>query len=173
MTSASDERQSDEIHASFCKALARDFAETVRYVAFDRRNYRTHSIEYLRLLLDAGSEVDALAKLYCKRRKRRLPKGATIRHWRGIILGETPAFPDIIITVFQWHPFTPWKSWKGSPPKNPTWWTAYNEVKHDRLKNFRKANLENVTLALCGVAAFANVLFHYKFFNSIDQRWFK
>jgi hypothetical protein len=32
----------------------------------------------------------------------------------------------------------------------PKWWTAYNKVKHNWLKNFKKANLENTLRALSG-----------------------
>lgn len=34
--------------------------------------------------------------------------------------------------------------------KTPKWWNAYNEVKHDWLKNLKKANIENTSKALGG-----------------------
>src|SRR5437870_5618451 len=48
-------------------ALESDFAATSRYVEFSRNNFATFSIEYVKLLLAIGSEVDVLCKLICEK----------------------------------------------------------------------------------------------------------
>ena len=44
----------------------------------------------------------------------------------------------------------PWESW-GAPRSSPSWWRAYNNVKHGRDDNFPDASLQNVLSALCGL----------------------
>lgn len=51
-------------------------------------------------------------------------------------------------------PFEPWKSARGLP--NPgglslSWYQAYNASKHDRHEEFKKANLENLVMAVAGL----------------------
>jgi hypothetical protein len=48
----------------------------------------------------------------------------------------------------------PWKSWKQPKRPNPEWWTAYNSVKHGRIKNEKLANLGNAINALAGLYVF-------------------
>src|SRR5688572_15307540 len=48
-------------------ALEADFASTARYVEFSLSNFRTFSIEYAKLLLAIGSEVNVLCKVMCER----------------------------------------------------------------------------------------------------------
>lgn len=47
-------------------ALEADFAATSRYVEFAPENYKVYSIEFVKLLLAIGSEVDVVAKDVCK-----------------------------------------------------------------------------------------------------------
>lgn len=48
-------------------ALEADFAGTSRFVEFAQQNFATFSIEYAKLLLAIGSEVDVLCKIVCER----------------------------------------------------------------------------------------------------------
>jgi hypothetical protein len=48
-------------------ALEADFTSTARYVEFSVSNFSTFSIEYAKLLLAIGSEVDVLCKVICER----------------------------------------------------------------------------------------------------------
>ena len=45
--------------------------------------------------------------------------------------------------------FQPWLSWKTG--KNPSWWQSYNDVKHERDKFYRDANLGNVLESTVGL----------------------
>ena len=45
--------------------------------------------------------------------------------------------------------FQPWLSW--SSGTNPPWWKSYNNVKHERGKYFRDANLGNVLESAAGL----------------------
>ena len=48
-------------------ALEADFAATSRYVEFSRENFSTFSVEYAKLLLAVGSEIDVLCKIACEK----------------------------------------------------------------------------------------------------------
>ena len=43
----------------------------------------------------------------------------------------------------------PFEKWEDG--KSPSWWTAYNDLKHNKSKNFKKANLENAICASSGL----------------------
>ena len=45
---------------------------------------------------------------------------------------------------------TPWSNWQKQDTP-PTWWTKYNHVKHNRVKNITEATLENTLNALSGL----------------------
>lgn len=52
-----------------------------------------------------------------------------------------------IIVVLQ-----PFSNWSAVPNyKSPDWWSPYNKVKHDRLLNYKEANLKNVLNALAAL----------------------
>ena len=161
------------MHLDVCQALAQDFRRTTRYVNVCERNASTFSIEYLRLLLDTGSEIEALAKFFCDwRAPGQLGDEPNIDGWRKTVMHIQPDFYKTAIDVLQVHRFQPWLTWGDTPPTNPDWWRAYNNVKHDRTKFFDRANLWNVISALCGMMAFASSLFPM-FYHGVEQPWFK
>lgn len=56
----------------------------------------------------------------------------------------------------------PFLNWEQEPNyKSPDWWTPYNMVKHERIKNYKKANLKNVINALAGLYVLENYLVKY------------
>jgi hypothetical protein len=129
-------------------AMEADLERCSRFVEFSTKNYSTYSIEFARLLLSAGSEIDVLAKVVCDL----IAPGNTadrIDHYRGYVTGDNPKFAgvEVIIPRFQLS-FHPWQEWASG--RNPPWWRAYNGVKHERNVNFEQANLENVLSAFAG-----------------------
>ena len=143
-------------------------SKTENYCAFSQKNSTVFSIEYITLLLAVYGEIDSLAKairMYLFS-ETELTK-CQINKW-GYYLNE--AFPDLKDHVleskngYQFRPFGGWRlttkqNKKGQQiylntgnSKNPTWWTAYNKVKHSRtsidssrgLVNYENANQINV-----------------------------
>ena len=58
----------------------------------------------------------------------------------------------MVIDVPQYElQLNPWEDWKNN--HNPTWWKAYNDVKHQRDSHFQDANLKNTINAVAGLFA--------------------
>lgn len=58
------------------------------------------------------------------------------------------------VTFERWetvHEFKPFLEWNPSRRETLTWYDAYNDVKHDRHSNFKKARLEYLMNALAGL----------------------
>jgi hypothetical protein len=138
-------------------ALESDFAATSRYVEFSQRNFATFSIEYTKLLLAIGSEVDVLCKIICEKIASTAKRG-NIDDYRACITAHTQiATEEVLVRRYQLA-FKPWNAW--ALGKNPTWWHSYNNVKHQRDAHFDEANLENCANAISGL--FVVVLYCHK-----------
>lgn len=58
---------------------------------------------------------------------------------------------EVAISIFLHPPIqflNPFRDWTNAPP---TWWLAYNKLKHDRLNNYDIATYENVILSMSGL----------------------
>ena len=145
-------------------ALEADFAATSRYVEFSKENYGSYSIEFTKLLLAIGSEVDVLCKIICEKIDSEA-KPENIDDYRACLTAHTKiATEEVLIRRYDLT-FRPWDEW--SSGKNPKWWTSYNNVKHHRDTCFSDANLENCANAISGL--FAAVLYSHKAEKSADD----
>ena len=138
-------------------ALEADFAATSRYVEFSRQNFAAFSIEYAKLLLAIGSEVDVPCKIICEKVDG-VGKRANIDDYRMCLTAHTQIASEQVLIRRYNLAFKPWDDW--SRGKNPTWWRSYNNVRHQRDTHFPEANLENCANAISGL--FAVVLYCHK-----------
>lgn len=132
--------------------LEEDFRNTLRYVELAEENFKTFSVEFNKQLQSIGSEFDVICKEICKYyeydNKRR------INEYAEVIL---PKFTNIVneeIALKGDNDFIikPLKDWSLTPNhKSPSWWRCYNDVKHNRVNNMGKANMENVLNALASL----------------------
>lgn len=149
------------------------FLRTEEYLAFDEANSKAFSIEYLSLLQIICSEIDVLAKAICTYYDTSFKsKDASILKW-GFELQQH--FPDLMtqeIVFRESKRIKPWDKCELTKKNNkngnayykykegcgsPSWWTAYNKVKHSRTTldgdaiNFQKANQKNVLTSLAAL----------------------
>ena len=144
--------------------LEADFAATSRYVEFSRLNFAAFSVEYVKLLLAVGSEIDVLCKLTCKSVDSSV-KCENIDDYRACLTAHTQiASEEVLIRRYNLS-FKPWSDWASG--KNPSWWQSYNRVKHERDSHFSEANLENCANAISGL--FVIVLYCHKAEKSTDS----
>jgi len=145
------------INLDYFNALEDDLEKYARFLEFNPHNYKAYSLELVRLLLAAGSEIDVALKELCKRIDRtKNPKG--INSCRPIILKKFPKMEDDRVFIHRYRlQFKPWENWKS---KSPDWWVAYNCVKHDRMENYAKGNLLNVINAISALGVIMQYQIH-------------
>jgi hypothetical protein len=152
------------IHWNYFLALESDLAQISRYIEFDKKNFKTYSIELAHLLLASSSEVDVIAKNICGIVEPNSPAN-TINHYRKIINRKLPNFKKEQVYFPRFNlTLKPWSNWSlVKNPKNPLWWRSYNKVKHERSEHFSDANLKNVLNAMGGLLVAAFHFYKLKF----------
>lgn len=144
-------------HWHYFSALSEDVERTARFVEPTPDNFKTYSIEFARLYLAIGSEIDVVAKLLCHKADP-LAKLNGIDSYRPVILAKYGDFPEVEVSVPLGElSLTPWKEWRNGA--NPGWWGQYNGVKHERDKYFKEANLQNTLNALGGLLVVVGYLY--------------
>ena len=134
-------------------SIERDFIRTIDFVHLDAANSKAFSNEYAKLLLLIGSETDVVAKMLCKKIDA-TKRAENIDDYRSTITTKFSGMHTIEIEIAGFGPkVQPWSSWHPTIGKSPDWWKAYNNVKHERDKNFPDANQVNTLQALCGLFA--------------------
>jgi|SRR3569623_516656 len=147
-------------HSRYYTILEEDVLRTGRYVEFDKDNWNAYSLEYTRLLLACGSEVDVVAKLLCSIIDAS-KKPQKINQYRDVIWAWDNRFTLAEVGIYEMRKGerphraamveVPWKEWGNVPQSSPQWWTYYNKVKHNRVKYAKHATLGNVLLSLAGL----------------------
>lgn len=161
--------------------LEEQFANTQKYVAFDKINKKTFSVEYLKLIQAVCSEIDVVAKEIAVFFSPAFAKESNpnIQKWGYIIQNKLPDLTAAEVTFNGKVVITPWKNFgyeryknkKGSwcyklknGCKTPAWWNDYNNIKHHRTskdtdgnENYVHANLDN--MILCFSALFSLEMF--------------
>lgn len=157
-------------------SVEKEFMQTLSYIDFDKENYKVFSSAYIKLLLQIGSEIDIVAKSFC-RHYNNLLNVKNIDEYRKEILKYVPDFASAEVKILQGdviHLIKPWGAWNitaaASQPSNPIWWKVYNMVKHHRTESgsiegeskeyYKFANLEYTLFALAGLY---QILIYYFF----------
>jgi hypothetical protein len=134
-------------------SIERDFIKTIDFVEIHPQNENTYSNEYAKLLLLIGSEVDVVAKMLCEQaapgRLRR-----NIIDYKNALTKTFAGFYEVEIDAPRYElKIEPWESWAMPGAVSPSWWQAYNSVKHNRSTAFSLASQKNTLHALCGLLA--------------------
>lgn len=138
---------------SAAKLILKDYEELMEYVEPCDKNEDTYSHRIYELLLRTCTEVEANLEGILKANGYKKPgkKNLNMTDYRKV--NSATMLSSYSVTMHQWrpdrtvHPFDGWKT----PTGSLLWYQAYNDVKHDRSKNFEKANLENLSNAICGL----------------------
>ena len=150
-------------------ALEGDLAKTSRFVEIADDNMETYSVEFARLILSAGSEVDVLAKVLCDQHAL-VVKPKNIDGYRQAIVARFPEFAFLSIRVPRYgRELKPWREWANG--FNPAWWRTYNDIKHERNVNFRKATLEAAIASVAGVFSLACYICAKELRANLTEPW--
>lgn len=141
----------DKTHWRYFLALEADFANAARYVDFHRENFRTFSIEFMRIILAAASQSDLLMQKICATYSP-LPERPNIFDYRQRLTTKFPRLVQVRIWLPRYEIWVmPWAQWGLTPPETPDWWNAYNAVKHRPESSLTSANLLNCIGAMAGL----------------------
>ena len=141
--------------------LEEEFLTTRRYVEFSKDNYKSYSIEYLKLFQAACSEIDVVGKFLahiCNKKFKETDKSSNIQKWwfeiQNSFADDSKQLCDQTVDFLKIQSLQPWKNYHivhvqyfkddnkklrqgyklSDSPKSetPRWWSAYNAVKHNR-----------------------------------------
>ena len=83
-------------HWNYFLSLEEDIYHIARYIEFSEANYQCYSMELARLLFSASSEIDIVAKQYCKKINPQ-SRASNITDYKSEILNNDPNLPNITI----------------------------------------------------------------------------
>ena len=131
-------------HWDYFLAIEADLANCARYIDFTNDdNMKAHSIEFAQLILRSCAEIDVVGRSLTDIDK---GKWLALRCQFPNMASRKIAIPRYELT------FIPWKSWQSNDANaKPEWWTAYENIKHDREANSTDANLKNALTAVAGL----------------------
>lgn len=119
--------------------------ECLSYIPFIENNKQVISPKFIPIILEACSLIDSVFK----NSKGQKGKKHDLKSYTKLV--EQHLYLEEAISIFLNPPLrflTPFESWTKAAP---SWWTAYNKLKHDRLDNYDAATYENAILAMSGL----------------------
>ena len=121
--------------------------KTFDFVALTRNNYPTYSNQYASILQLTGSELDSFFKYYIN------PKGRNIKDYMQSFVKKHPELIEQEVEILDSDIILkPFEKCEGVLCDTPMfWWKAFTDIKHNRVKNFLKANLCNCLNALAAL----------------------
>lgn len=130
--------------------LENSFLKIIEYVELDNDNYNTYSIQLINFIQACGSELDNCMKEICQCSHE---KNVSMKNYFLFMKSNYPHIckekVDIIGKNIKLCPFEKWN--EDCPSKSLTWWLAYTDIKHNRIKNYKEANLENALNILAAI----------------------
>ncbi len=135
------------------RMILRDLNTVYDYIEPSDDNLGVYSLRIYELLLRTATEFEANCKGILKANGYSKPENEwTVKDY--FKMSRAARLNEYSLTFERWataHEFKPFNEWNPSRRKPLSWYDAYNEVKHDRYGNFKKAKLENLMNALAGL----------------------
>lgn len=124
----------------------------------EKANLKTYGNAFRNVILLACTEVDSLMKtLLLKNGVKRKNDIYNTRDYVQLLKPlQLDGYSLSLLNILGLKEHTPFAGWKDDKTtQSLKWYNAYNSIKHDRIHNFKLANLEN---AISSVMAFAIIL---------------
>lgn len=148
-------------------ALEDDFLKTLDFVEFHENNYKTFSIRYRSIILQACTEIESIAK--------QLYKGSEKYNLFNFIKwnykereGECLSSIEISLPLFN-DKFFPWKGRLSENVHMPHFWSAYNDIKHER--KIESATLENTRDSIGALFSLLLIRYSKDHSNGFSQKF--
>lgn len=125
-------------------SLERDLDNTSQYIEPIGQE-DVHSFEFAKILILSCTEIESVFKLLCKAITGKENSG-NIGDYKEIILKTYPKIVEATVNIsrlsYSLKPFETWGS------ERLSWWSAYQNVKHNRGVSFHEATYRNAANAL-------------------------
>ena len=130
--------------------IEEEFVNTFEYVDCNKDNYLTFSNEYVKILLQAGSEIDVLMRMICNFNT---DERSDIVKYAKIILDKYPKITSQNVEIINGiDTLVPYENWNvNKAAQSLTFWEVYNNVKHNRVESYKLANLKNTISCLAAM----------------------
>ena len=148
-----------KVYWPILQRLEDEVCELTFAVAFSDDHCGVYSAR-LELLLRTCAECENIGKSLCVVRNL-APSGTKVEDLNfpavgNAICSDIALHTKELTIIWPYQSFTsaritPFSTWKPSGSTNPTWFKAYNDVKHDRIANAKNANVWNVVNAIGGL----------------------
>lgn len=127
--------------------LESDLDNTSRYIE-PQGQENVYSFEFAKLLILACTEAESVFKAICFEIEKKQVSG-DIGTYKATILGKYPKIINATVKVKRLgRNIEPFNGWDTGPL---SWWSAYNEVKHNRGSSFSDATYINATTAIAAL----------------------
>ncbi len=130
-------------------SLEADFVNSFNTVEFHEDNFKTFSIKYRSIILQACSEIEKFCKYICL-----IPQNqkSNMGEYREYLNKHHQGFSEVQVLIAS-HSIaaTPWRALKDN--KAPDFWVGYTEIKHEG--NIAQAHFYN---ALQSLAAYFSIM---------------
>ena len=147
---------------NYYTALENQLQNTEQYVdhSIDRNskliNGKTFSNEFAKILLLAASEFEIVGRIICSVSDVPLEHNSRIVDISKKIIELFPLIGNTVILTpyYSFRPLGNWKVIRSNGKEKVCglpWWKGYNEIKHNRSENFKKANLSNCINAMASL----------------------
>ena len=135
--------------------LYSDLEESLRYVNPIKEHFNVYSLRFYELLIRASTEFESLCKEKVIELKLSKSKELSIKDYYLLNNHFEKKLSKVSVGYLFPSPLfiNPLEEWKKS--HQLSWYKSYNNVKHNRVRNFQEANLENV---LKSIGAFFIIL---------------
>lgn len=148
------------------KKLEDEFKDLSYYIKIDNKQMKTYSIKIADLILRIVAECENISSEICKRekikfkdKKGHIKKVVNFNEYidalNKIFNLENKLVNPIFVNMEDdtfYSKLTPFRKEKikvnGADKSILKWYNAYNKIKHDRTRNFKMANLENLIYSL-------------------------
>ncbi|MBU0567456.1 hypothetical protein KJ693_00845 [bacterium] len=133
--------------------LKADLKKIFEYIEPCKSNYNTYSHRTFELLVRACTEVESLCKLVFSKNNKPLGQKGNIKRYSDLEGAMKLSEYEVLCYGFNHDPFKPFSSFSDPvrDQRSPSWYRAYNDVKHNRSENFHLASLENIIQAVAAV----------------------
>ncbi len=132
----------------FIQSLQEDLLKTSRYVEFSQQNSGTYSVEFDRIILAAGSEINSTFENLARHKNITVNGNLDIIKAGMVLLPSMSSISSVEVELLNsdFLVFKPWDGWSSS--SSPDWWSkVYNKLKHQRSKSYAEATLGNAVIS--------------------------